>query len=88
MLSLHGDSTTVPNSNGKLIIGLLIESEASWTEGVDIVLRANPAELGLPYIISRVTAEECLTFIFSFLQDITMVVVQEATGETRNVDTR
>ena len=59
LLSLHGDTTTVPNRNGKLLLGLLIESGASWAEGVGIVLHANPAALlyeniglsGFQYII-------------------------------------
>ena len=59
MLSLHGAVTTVPNSNEKLLLGLLIVSEEIWAEGFGIVLRANPAEFlyeniglgGFPYII-------------------------------------
>ena len=93
---LHGASTTVPNRNGKLLIGLLIYSGEIWDEGVGIVLRENPAALlyensglsGFPYIISRVAAEEWLTFVFLFLQDIPMVVVQEAVGEKLNIDAR
>ena len=30
LLSLHGAATTVPNRNGKLLLGLLIASGASW----------------------------------------------------------
>ena len=66
LLSLHGDATTAPIRNVKLLIGLLIASGAIWAEGVGIVLHANPAALlyeniglsGFPYIISRVAAEE------------------------------
>ena len=96
LLSPHGAAITVPNRNGKLLLGLLIASGASWSEGVGIVLRTNPTVLlyesiglgGFPYIISRVAGEECLTFVFRFLWDIPMVVGQEAAGETKNVDAR
>ena len=59
MLSLLGAITTVNNSNGKLILGLLVASEESSAEGFVIDLRANPATLlyeniglsGFQYII-------------------------------------
>ena len=96
LISLHGAATTVPNRNWKLLFGLLIASGSSCSEVVGIFLRANPTALlyeniglcGFPYIISRVAAEECLTFVFRFLRDILIVVGQEATGETQNVDAR
>ena len=90
MISLHGAATTVPNRNGKQLLGLLIASGASWAEGVDIVLCVKTAALlyeniglsGFPYILSRVTVEECLTLVFWFLRDIPMVVVQEKAVDT------
>ena len=59
MLSLYGAITTVPNSNGKLLLGLLVASEEIWAEGFGIDLRGNPAALlyenivliGFQYII-------------------------------------
>ena len=45
LLFLHGDSTIVPNSNGKLLIGLLISTGSIWADGFGIVLRVNPAAL-------------------------------------------
>ena len=84
LLSLHGDATILPNRNGSLLIGLLIESGSGLAYVVGIVLHVNPAALlyeniglsGFEYIILRVVAEECLTFIFRFLQDIPMIVGQ------------
>ena len=94
LISLHEANITVTSMNAKILLGILIVSGASRYEGVGIVLCANPATLlyeniclsGFPYIISRVATEECLTFVFQFLQDIHMVVRQEAVGETQNVD--
>ena len=89
-LYLHGADKTVTNRNGKTLPGEIRD------EVVGIVLCINPAEIlygniglsGFLYIISRVTANECLTFIFQFLRDIPMVVQQEAEGETQNFDAR
>ena len=74
----------------KILIGLLIVYGESRYEGVGIVLCANSAALlyeniglsGFPYILSRVTVEECLTLVFWFLRDIPMVVVQEKAVDT------
>ena len=90
LLSQRGSATEVPNRNRKLLLGLLISSAASWDEGVGIVLCAKPAALlyeniglsGFPCIISRVAAEEFLTFIFRFLRDIPLVVGHESEGKT------
>ena len=45
LLSLHEDAITVPNRNGKLLLGLLISSGEIWDEGVSIVLCTNKAAL-------------------------------------------
>ena len=91
LLSLHGAATTVTNRNGKILLRLLIASGESRDEGVGIVICMNPAALlydticlsGFPYIVSRVAAKECSTFVFQFLQYIPMVVRQEAAGEKK-----
>ena len=45
LLYLHGAATTAPNRNGKLLLGLLIASGASWADGVGIILHENSTAL-------------------------------------------